>query len=48
MGLVRTYVRAFFDQVLLSHASTALNRVGVIDSVITVERFEPPPGGGLD
>jgi hypothetical protein len=43
MNLVRTYVRAFFDQVLLSRTPTALDHVGTIDSVITVERFKPPP-----
>mgnify|MGYP001552234879 CR=1 FL=1 len=41
MATVRTYVRAFFDQTLLARAPTVLDRVGVIDSVITVERFKP-------
>jgi hypothetical protein len=41
MALVRSYVRAFFDETLLSQASTMLDRVGVIDSVITIERFKP-------
>ncbi len=41
MALVRSYVRAFFDETLLSRAPTVLDRVGVIDSVITVERFNP-------
>ncbi|HEV8411779.1 MAG TPA: hypothetical protein VGQ30_14825 [Gemmatimonadaceae bacterium] len=42
MGLVRTYVRAFFDQTLLSRPSSALNRAGVVDSLITIERFGRP------
>ena len=41
MALVRGYVRAFFDETLLSQASAMLDRTGVIDSVITIQHFKP-------
>ena len=39
LGLIRRYVRAFFDRTLRGEAGTAADASGVVDSVITVDHF---------
>ncbi len=41
MGLIRTYVLAFFDQTLLGRTDSVLARAQPLDSIITVQRFAP-------
>ncbi|MGH7532202.1 MAG: alpha/beta hydrolase family protein [Gemmatimonadales bacterium] len=39
LGVIRRYVRAFFDRTLNVAADSVLDHVGVVDSLLTVRRF---------
>jgi predicted dienelactone hydrolase len=41
LGVIRKYVRAFFDQSLRGVADSALAREGAVDSLVTVTHFGP-------
>jgi predicted dienelactone hydrolase len=41
LQLIRQYVRAFFDETLRGQAAPALEREGEVDSLLTIQHFNP-------